>query len=1074
VRVPGLVGRRLVAESGALALVVFAALGLAGWWPALPALLLAVGFAVLPGLAAIRPCRGACARDGVDCPLTGPGSAAFAFALSQPILLLGVLPLFAFAYPLVTARWTLAPLLLAIGLIGLALPARASAPAPSARTAWIAAAVALALLLPGVIHYAGGTVDDWWDLAFVRAYAERSVASFEEPFLATGRVHPRFAWNGWLVVQALVLAFTKADPADFQAGPLAGLTCVLTVSAAAAFARAIFGRARTAAVAATLLFFPLWIWGTEAIPYFTRLHQDKFVAALVLVPTMMAAAILQMRHGGPRFALLAAATTIATACVHGVVFAVGALGVLVVVAAAAACAPRDGAVGTREVIGRAIVPFAAIAVAAMYPAWQALAVRSWFAAEGIALSASDNPVVRAHLGLERLIAPGSWAYVVHPGAVFGPIALLPLCALPLAWRMRSGLPSLTLLGLAVAPCVLVFVPGVASIAGAVFVPWMLYRVGWLVPVAALAGLLFERVAQQRRARVLIAMSMIAIALAVPVAIDRVRRDMLEHPSARDRMPRGGERDVYHVLSAWPESGSVIAPSGFSALVGAMSGRPSVAVSERGTLVFSGDELEAYRRLRDRSSFFAFSTAAEERDRIARERGVRLVVFRKRLLADGSERRWLWRAGPEGFLASEPDRGSASIQWSSEALRAAVPPTWPVVFEDADFAVVRTPYGRPDARTESGGSGQWSDVFSPDLPDSTPPGNRTLAAVVGWPGGEVSYMPVPLGLGVAERPVWIAGEAVWDDGPETVEVSLNLGADCKVEGLEVVPFLRTKRREVFEIHALGQTRRLRAEDGVPLVLRVEPQRLRSVQVRVRSMVGEPFAFWNLRVIGDPRSCATGWSPASRARVAEGEVPIAELLELAARYPHDARAAVGLSRRLTELGERADARAVLSAALGRDPQAAPVWLELGLLHDADGEFEPARRAYARALRLDSNSAWARGCVAWAELRRSRPLRALYQAWRASRLDPRYADAYTIMGSSVRALHWYSAARTLYRRAIRLDPQRSWPYIELARMSSEAGDAAEARSVLADLLTVAPDDAQARAMVEELGGPAPAPVS
>ena len=34
---------------------------------------------------------------------------------------------------------------------------------------------------------------------------------------------------------------------------------------------------------------------------------------------------------------------------------------------------------------------------------------------------------------------------------------------------------------------------------------------------------------------------------------------------------------------------MIAPSGFSALVGAMAGRPSVAVSERGTLVFSGDE-----------------------------------------------------------------------------------------------------------------------------------------------------------------------------------------------------------------------------------------------------------------------------------------------------------------------------------------------------------------------------------------------------------------------------------------------------------------------------------------------------
>ena len=65
------------------------------------------------------------------------------------------------------------------------------------------------------------------------------------------------AWNGWLVLQALILALHGGDPADFQAGPLAALTCAMTVSAAALLGRAVFGSRRNVAVCATLLFVPL-------------------------------------------------------------------------------------------------------------------------------------------------------------------------------------------------------------------------------------------------------------------------------------------------------------------------------------------------------------------------------------------------------------------------------------------------------------------------------------------------------------------------------------------------------------------------------------------------------------------------------------------------------------------------------------------------------------------------------------------------------------------------------------------------------------------------------------------------
>jgi tetratricopeptide (TPR) repeat protein len=135
------------------------------------------------------------------------------------------------------------------------------------------------------------------------------------------------------------------------------------------------------------------------------------------------------------------------------------------------------------------------------------------------------------------------------------------------------------------------------------------------------------------------------------------------------------------------------------------------------------------------------------------------------------------------------------------------------------------------------------------------------------------------------------------------------------------------------------------------------------------------------------------------------------------------------------------------------------------DAEGRFDEARAAYERGRAADSNSAWARGCIAWAELRRSHPVRALYHAWRASRLDSRYSDAFTIMAAAARQLGMRGSAAAMLRRAIHLDPQRSWPYLELAQMHADGGDRPAAVEVLGDLLAIVPDDAKAREMMAAL---------
>src|SRR5205085_7364751 len=120
-----------------------------------------------------------------------------------------------------------------------------------------------------------------------------------------------------------------------------------------------------------------------------------------------------------------------------------------------------------------------------YPLAQALALAGTFGEQGVSLSMPDNPVVRAHLTLNRLIAAGSPAWIVHPAAVFGSVTIMALVALGIAWRRRDHAAARLLVATSVVPCALLFVPGLAAIAGKIWVPWMLYRLGWLVPVAPL-------------------------------------------------------------------------------------------------------------------------------------------------------------------------------------------------------------------------------------------------------------------------------------------------------------------------------------------------------------------------------------------------------------------------------------------------------------------------------------------------------------------------------------------------------------------------------------------------------------
>ncbi len=1003
----------------------------------------------------------------------GPGRLAWDFVASLALATIGLLPAFLAGASLAEGARLLGVVWTVVALAAfVARGTRVSwnAPRPVDRQAWAAFVLAVLVCLPAVMIYAGGTVDDWWDLAVVRKWATTPTLDFREAFLGTGLHHPRWGWNVWLAVQACLVR-PGIDPWMTQARLLAPLVALLVVAAQAAFAAAVF-RERRRVVVWVILATPLWLWGTEALPYFVRPHQDKFVAGLVALPVLLAAVVRDLRWGDGRSRLLLAMAALVTVSLHPLVYMIGCLGA---VALALGWRERDGETFALRMKAMLVGQGPVLATFALYPVIQAWRLAPLFAAQGISLADPGNPVVRAHLWLGRLVgAPDPW-YFVHPAAVFGPVALVAALGL---YRLRSrvGGRAERALGLLTAlPCLLIFVPGIAAAMGKVWVPWMLYRLGWLVPVPLLLGRALAAAralpgAPRRRA----ALALLAVLLVVttlPVARDRVARDMSEHPRERDKQPTGALAEVYEFLAAAPLPGTVLAMQGFSALVPATAGREVVSFSERGTLVFSPDEATAYRRLADTSAFFDPHARVGERRRIAERYGVAYAVFPRRWVMSEHEDGLLDQVSAEGFLDSYR-RGHASAWAEREAVAAALPTPWAIVFaNDAAFVVATA--GREavglEAASENGGGESWLEAIgattSPQRRGPAPLGPeadrrraRTVGASIGYPGASVTLTPAPLSLGISEKLVWEAVGPLGSDRPVAFEMLVDLGRACRVEAVEVVPYLPRARREALTLQVAQRSVAVEAVDGVPIVVDIEPRHLRRVRLSVRSLLGAPPSITAVRILGDPERC-----DAKRPAFAEPQFPqrgvgLEALLELARQFPQQARPRVAIAARRAEASP-AEAQALLAHAVAASPESVFARIELGAALDRQGDFDAAVAQYETALRLDSNNAWARGVVAWARYRAGWKLAAAWHAWNAWRSDRRYGDALTIAAHIARDLGLSGSASALLAEAQRLDPLRNWPVLAAAQFAATDGRLDDARAVLIAFLRRLPTDQAVR---------------
>ncbi len=1031
----------------------------------------------------------------------GAGRFAIDACLSLAVLTAALLPLYAARAPVWTAPVAVASTLVLLG-VAAALrqsPGTGEASDAATRGEWLAFAAAVALLLPATLAHAGANIDDWWDLSFVSGWLADGRFGFSQmaltadPSTQTSIAHPRFLWNVWLMLQATVSGVTGEAAWKIQGGALAAVVAGLVVSAQAALARALFrGSARAASLAAaTTLFAAAWIWGTEALPLFVRGYQDKLVAAFVMAPVMLALFLDAVRTPSRAASLAVAAAAVATVSVHSLVFTMAAFscGLAFVALDSPARFARLGRASfarLREHAGT----LAALAVPASYPLGQALWLAGTFGDQGVSLAMRDNPVVRAHLSLNRLVGEVGPAWIVHPGAVFGAVALAAAVAFAVAWRRRrEDAAARILLVTSAVPCVLMFVPGVAALAGKLWVPWMLYRLGWLVPVAPLVAYavvaLRDTAREKGRAPVAaVVLASLAAVLSMATAADRLARDMNEHPGQPDGAPWGGAAVVYDFLANQAGRAPVLALANFSELVPAITGKPVVAFPERGTLVFSGDEVPAYRRLRDRATFFAASTPPRRRDEIALRYGVRWAVLPRRQVASGSEAAWLWRFGPEALLAAKRNdaAGATSCEetgatcptwWSTTRASVArhLSGEWQVVLETRDYFVVEhqtaraAPIAREEERGEPG-TPRWLTAFDLTPPVPVPAAVEVLASSIEAPGADVQLVPAPRYIVPAVLPVWADGPAGWEDAPMDARVTLEMPAACRVLAVEVVPHLPRERRDVLELRVDGRIVRTAARHNEPIAVPLDGGAARrGVTLEATSLLGNPVSLADVRLLGESKSCEDGWPASRRPSAPELEASESELLE-AVPVATGARAFVSLARHAGRKRSKQAAAELLREATRRDPSLVEAWIELGFAEDelAAAAETPEAAAAARAaatdafrgaVRADSHSAWAHGGLAWSEYREGRSLGALRNALSAASLDPLYADSWTVMAYAFGSLRLFPLAERSLDVAGKADPSSHWPALARADLAVTRGDRDAAREALRDWLRDHPFD-------------------
>jgi hypothetical protein len=454
--------------------------------------------------------------------------------------------------------------------------------------------VLLAILIAGAAWALTptGSVDRWWYLAYIRSYMQSPVVSLAEPFLGSGHSPPRFAFNSWLMMMAVWADRAAVSPIWlYERASAPGLVPV-AFSALILLARSVFGPGRLpwlAALAGGLL----WTGGS-LFPVVTRLPEDKLFAVMIVLPVVTAAFVSRLAGGWRRWLIVLALASAVLATTHALIYAI-ALVTLLPFALLMVWSERS----KRSVAGLAL---AVIMAGAIYPAWTGLAAHSQLENDGASLANRDHPVVRVHWSRGRLVEFADGTYMVKPRLLLHPLMILALVSLPLVWRRRPT-ERMFLLPATLVPLAIAFIPPLAVLAGRFIFPWMVYRLLWAIPFTLLLALAIDWVGGMTRSNRWIAV-LVIVSLAMPWSVKAIggrfspERDDLALPGP------GAFRATMKRVAALPVDAVVAAAPEISERIPAVAGKRVLALSDRGTIVFSGSRSEGENRLRARASILA--------------------------------------------------------------------------------------------------------------------------------------------------------------------------------------------------------------------------------------------------------------------------------------------------------------------------------------------------------------------------------------------------------------------------------------------------------------------------------------
>ncbi len=449
-------------------------------------------------------------------------------------------------------------------------------------------AVVIALTAGAWKITATGSIDRWWYLAYIRSYMDAGALDLAEPFLAGDLVVPRFALHSWLLVMAAWARQAGVDPIWLYEAACPLVLVPVALSAALWLARSIFGRGQIVwlTVLATGL---LWLGGL--FPVVARLPEDKLLAALVLTPVAVGCFIRAARSGSFGQTAVFAACLAALATCHALAYAF--LFVVLLPYSALALA------GRRLKVLRVAPLVALLALGAAYPAYTGLASRDLLAHTGASMSRPDHPVVRVHQGRDRLLHLSTGDYVVNPNLLRPPLTVVALFSLPLVFFRRRAARDY-LLPATLLPLAFTFVPPLAVAAGDWILPWMVYRLLWVIPFGALLGLAADT-GSRRLPNHPWLVPIALVAIAVPPSADALA---IRFEPWRQRLAVPGQGPVREAMRAVgtldPDAAVAAAPE-ISERIPGMSGRHVLAAMDRTTIVFAASREAGEARLRARAA-----------------------------------------------------------------------------------------------------------------------------------------------------------------------------------------------------------------------------------------------------------------------------------------------------------------------------------------------------------------------------------------------------------------------------------------------------------------------------------------